>query len=213
MRFIPRCENRARVVYGGVDTLRFSPPPEGVERSGVISVGRLIPQKGQNYLVEGLPAGMNLTLIGRPYHRKYAEYLRGLSRGKSVDIQSASDETLVESYRQAEVVTLPAVYTDVFGVNHPVSELFPLVLLEAWACGTPVVCTTVGGMPEVVEDGKNGFLVPPNDPRALGDAVRYLHENPREARQMGREGRRLVEERFTWDAVAERCLRAYSEIA
>jgi starch synthase len=98
----------------------------------------------------------------------------------------------------------------VYGTTQKMPELLGLVMLESMACGTPVVCTDVGGMPEFVEEGVTGFIVPPNDPRALRERINYLLQNPEAALKMGRAGRRAVSEKFTWDVAARRCLAAYA---
>jgi glycosyltransferase involved in cell wall biosynthesis len=67
-------------------------------------------------------------------------------------------------------------------------------------------------MPEVVEDGKNGFIVEPGDRSALSDRLRWLASHPAEAAAMGDQGRRTVLERFQWSQVVQRCLDAYSEL-
>jgi glycosyltransferase involved in cell wall biosynthesis len=64
-------------------------------------------------------------------------------------------------------------------------------------------------MPEFVDEGVTGFVVPPNSPDALRDRIAFLLDNPAEAAAMGQRGRETVARRFTWRAVAERCLRAY----
>jgi glycosyltransferase involved in cell wall biosynthesis len=97
----------------------------------------------------------------------------------------------------------------VYGARHDKPELLGLVLLESMACGTPVICTNVGGMPEIVKDGVTGFVVPPNDPKALAARIAYLFDNPEVARAMGRKGRERVVEAFSWSKVAQRCLDAY----
>jgi glycosyltransferase involved in cell wall biosynthesis len=78
------------------------------------------------------------------------------------------------------------------------------------ACGTPAVCTDVASMPEVVEDGVTGFVVPPNDPAALGAKLTWLVEHRRESAEMGRAARRRVLDKFTWGAVVRRCMEIYS---
>ena len=83
------------------------------------------------------------------------------------------------------------------------------MLLEGMACGTPVVCTDVASMPEVVEDGVTGFVVPPNDPLTLGQKLRWLRDHPAAARRMGQMGRRRVLDRFRWSEVVKRCLEIY----
>jgi glycosyltransferase involved in cell wall biosynthesis len=78
------------------------------------------------------------------------------------------------------------------------------------ACGAPAVCTDVASMPEVVEDGVTGFVVPPNDPRALRQKLVWLRDNPERRREMGEAARRRVLERFTWPSVVRNCLEIYS---
>jgi glycosyltransferase involved in cell wall biosynthesis len=78
------------------------------------------------------------------------------------------------------------------------------------ACGTPVVCTRVASMPEVVEDGKTGFIVEPGDREAMHARLQWLAAHPTEANAMGAEGRRVVLERFQWPQVVQRCLDAYA---
>ena len=81
--------------------------------------------------------------------------------------------------------------------------------MESLACGTPVIGTKAGSLPEIVEDGVSGFLVPPNDPAELRERIDHVLAHPSEAKAMGKRGRETVLERFTWDAVADRCLRSY----
>jgi glycosyltransferase involved in cell wall biosynthesis len=78
------------------------------------------------------------------------------------------------------------------------------------ACGAPAICTDVASLPEVVEDGVTGFVVPPNDPQALGRKLCWLREHPDEAREMGEAARRRVLKTFTWGKVVRRCLEIYA---
>jgi glycosyltransferase involved in cell wall biosynthesis len=77
------------------------------------------------------------------------------------------------------------------------------------ACGTPVIVTRVASLPELVEDGKTGFVVPPNDAAALREGIETLRRDRALAAEMGRRARAAVLERFTWPAVVRRCLQAY----
>lgn len=90
-------------------------------------------------------------------------------------------------------------------------EPFGLINLEAMACETPVVASAVGGILEVVEDGKTGLLVPPAKPEALAQALTRVLENPELGARMGRAGRKRVEEKFSWVSVAERTEQVYAE--
>jgi glycosyltransferase involved in cell wall biosynthesis len=204
--------NRAHVIWGGVDTAKFSPasePPVN-PRNTVLYVGRLLPHKGINYLIEALPPGLSLRLIGRPYDENYVEELRRLAEGKAVIFDTASDDdALIAAYREALCVVLPSVYRDLYGSETRVPELLGQTLLEGMSCGIPAICTDVASMPEIVVNAVTGFIVPPNDPNALGEKLAWLRDHPEEANAMGAAGRRRVEEKFTWPQVVDRCLQAY----
>ena len=201
---------RVRVVYGGVDTHIFR--PLGVPRDRkVLFVGRLISAKGINYLVEAVDHSTMLRIVGRPYDRDYLGLLQTLARGKAVEFfTDASDEDLVREYSSALVTAVPSVDTDVYG-NRTSAELLSLVALESMACGTPVVATQCGALPEVVQDGVTGFLVPPGNANALWEKIRFLLDRPERASAMGSAGRERVLREFTWDRVVGRCLKAYRE--
>ena len=203
---------RAHVIYGGVDTEKFSP----CQRSGdtrdcpVLFVGRLLPHKGVNYLVEAVPAEVPLTIFGGAFDAAFLARLQELARGKDVRfVLRGTDQDLVAAYRGALCIVLPSVYRAVTGQESNVPELLGQSLLEGMACGLPALCTAVGAMPEVVEDG-TGFVVAPNDPAALRERILWLRGHPTEARAMGAAARQRVLEHFTWPATV-RCLEVYRQ--
>jgi glycosyltransferase involved in cell wall biosynthesis len=201
---------RARVVGGGVDTRRFSPDVSVVRDAGPLFVGRLVPHKGVPDLIRAVPADLPLTIVApRPDPAVHRE-LTALAESKSVRfLYDLPDDALVREYRRASAIVLPSVYRTAVGETR-VPELLGQTLLEGMACETPAVCTDVASMPEVVEHGVTGFVVPANDPRALGERLAWLHGHRAEASAMGRAGRRRVLSRFTWPLVVERCLEAYA---
>jgi glycosyltransferase involved in cell wall biosynthesis len=205
---------KATVIYGGVDPIFLAEPPSGWPRKRqVLFVGRLLPHKGINYLIEAVPPGVDLQVMGSAYDPDYFLLLRKLAENKRVTfVTNATDEDVLAAYRESTVTVLPTVYTDCYGRQYARPELLGLVLLESMACGTPVVCTAVGGMPEYVTDGQTGFVVPPNDPTALRHRLTLLLDDPALAERMGAAGRQVVEEQFTWRRVADRCLKAYEEV-
>ena len=201
---------RAHVILGGVDVEKFSPDPTVSHDGPVLYVGRLLPHKGIDDLVAAVPEDMPLELIGRPYHADFLERLRRLAAGKRVRFRhDCGDAELVAAYQRARCVVLPSVYRDLYGQETRVPELLGQTLLEGMACGAPAICTNVASMPEVVEDGVSGFVVPPNDPAALRAKLLWLRDHPEPWRRMGEAGRRRVLEKFTWAAVVRRCLDIY----
>lgn len=203
----------AHVILGGVDILRFSPGPGAERKPRVLFAGRLMPHKGINDLISALPPGLELELIGQPYDRRFVDDLKKMADGKPVVFRhDCDDDALVEAYRSAMCVVLPSVYRTMYGVESKTPELLGQTLLEGMACGAPAICTNVASMPEVVEDGVTGFVVPPNDPITLREKLIWLRDHPAEARAMGTAGRCRVLELFTWPAVVRRCLQIYRSL-
>lgn len=209
---------RTRVIYGGADPNRFRPEPSP-SRSGVLFVGRLTPHKGVDRLIQALPEGACLKVVGSEGHdprlpeRNYPALLRSLSATREVRfLGPAQDDDLPACYRSAVVLALPSVEMTCYGRPVRVSELLGLAVLEAMASGTPVVASRLGGLPEIVEHGVTGYLVPPGDVVALRERLAQLLGDPELAQRLGRRAREVVCERFTWQAVAARCLAAYAEL-
>lgn len=201
----------AHVILGGIDTEKFSPHPATARDGGAVFVGRLLPHKGVNYLIDGIPPDIPLDVIGQRMDERYFSDLQKLAEGKRVTFHhNAADADIVRVYRSALCVVLPSVYRHVYGGETAIPELLGQTLLEGMSCGAPGICTNVASMPEIVEDGRSGFIVPPNDPSALCRKIVWLRDHPSEAAQMGAAARQRVHDKFTWPAVIERCLEIYS---
>ena len=202
------CLAPLHIIYAGVDT-SFYRPTRPKERK-VIFVGRFIPNKGIEVLIEAMPHDVPLHIIGTPYDQRYYEDLKRLADGKKVSfLVGLSDEEIVDEYSSAMACVLPAVITNRYGGVCYTVQLFALPPVEAMACETVPIATNLFAHPEIIEDGVTGFLVPPNDPKALRERIAYVLAHPSEAKAMGERGRAAVLKRFTWDAVARRCLEAY----
>jgi glycosyltransferase involved in cell wall biosynthesis len=146
---------------------------------------------------------MELKIIGSGSRlEEYTELARTLGIEEEVHFLGHIDhDKLPEHYAAADLFVLSSRM-----------ESFGLVVAEAMACGLPVVATRVGGVPEVVDEGVTGLLVPPNDPEALAEAVNSLLDDPDRMKAMGAKGRERVREHFTWDKVAERMVGYFREI-
>jgi glycosyltransferase involved in cell wall biosynthesis len=200
---------RTTVIFGGADPDRFHPDPDD-RRTGVLFVGRITPHKGVDRLIRALPANAELTIVGSighdaaPPERGYPRLLRELaasSPGRVTFAGTIADEELPQLMRRHAVVALPSVEETCYGRRVATSELLGLSVIEAMASGTPVVCSRVGGVTEIVVDGETGYLVPPGDVDVL-----------RDREEMGRRARATAHERFTWTACARRCLECYEQL-
>lgn len=206
--------DRIRIVYGGVAPDRFSPGARSPEPFALF-VGRLLPHKGIDWLIQSLPPGRRLVIAGRPDDTAapgYLGHLRELARDAPVQFRiDPGDRELLQLYQSASVTVLPSVWTDLDGRTRRLPELLGLTLLESMACATPVIASRLGPLPEVV-DLSCGALVEPGDQPALGAALEQLLGDPGQVARLGEAARSRVLERFTWPAVAQRILSAYREL-
>lgn len=172
-----------------------------------VVAGRLEEQKGHDVLFDALSIllrkGLDFTLVvaGDGSRRSWLEQ-RSLSLGLAPRVQFVGQiEDVGGLLAAADAVLLPSR-----------REGLPLVLLEAMARGRPVVATSVGGVADVVTDGANGTLVPPEDPAALAVALEQLQRKADRAWRMGRSAAETVREHYTWHAVVDGFESVYDEV-
>jgi glycosyltransferase involved in cell wall biosynthesis len=110
-------------------------------------------------------------------------------------------KALVELYRQADLFVTATTW-----------EGMPNTVLEAMACGLPVVGTRASGLAELVRDGVNGYLVDVNDVATLADRLAGLVDNPYERQRMGKESRKIAEREFAWEYITEQYVAIYKRI-
>ncbi len=172
------------------------------------NVGRLAPQKGQRHLVGAMPMLLervpdaHLAIVGGG---ALEPYLRDLAREVGVP-----DHVHVLGPRKDVPAFMHAI--DAFAMPS-IWEGFGIVLLEAMAAARPIVASRVATIPEVVEDGETGLLVPPGDAVALADALTWLADSPAEARAMGEAGRQRLRTRFSLQKMVADTEGLYSELA
>ena len=204
----PMLGRKTCVIYNGIAARVHA--DRGRIKTGAcqgICVARLDALKGINDLVRGVAecktmrVGFDLSLVGDGPCRGELE---GLVR--SLDL---SDEISFLGWR--EDVPALLMHADMY-VLASYTEGMPLSILEAMAAGLPVVATAVGGVPELVQDGVTGLLVPPRDPQALAGAMSRLVKDPALRRRMGEAGRRRVEEHFSFDRMVQQYEDLYREL-
>ena len=188
----------------GVDATMFHPVAGRDGPFRILYVGRLELCKGVQYLLQAFSrlkmADAELVLAGpvmpeaRPLLEKYA--------GERVRVLGpVSRSELPRIYQGADVLVFPTVY-DAFG----------LVIIEAMACGIPVITTTHSGGPDVIDDGTDGFIIPIRNVDAIEEKVRWMAQHKADARDMGRAARDKIVRDFTRERYAERLVNTYRQI-
>lgn len=206
-------EARSRVISGGVDATKFCPSDIPRRPRSLVYVGRLLPHKGIDVLIRAMPEGASLRVIGRVSDHAYVAHLRDLARGKRVDfVDDASDVDIVRAYREACCAALLSVHVDHRGHHTLVPELLGQTPLEAMACGTPAVVSDAASLPEVVDDGVTGYVVRQHDVEQTRASLSRLLDDDRLRERLGAAGQTRVASQFSWEAVVQRCLRAYAEL-
>jgi len=224
LRCYPAVEpDRLRVIHNGIDTDEYRPDPAtdvleryGVdrERPYVIFVGRITHQKGVEHLLGAAPAFDPAAQFVLCAGAADTAELEATIRGRVEALQATRDGVvwIEQMLPRPEVIQL-LTHATLF-VCPSIYEPLGIVNLEAMACGTAVVASRIGGIPEVVDDGVTGFLVPLDDRFEEGIAARVneLLADPDLAARFGEAGRKRAVEQFAWSAIAERTAELYGSL-
>jgi len=200
---------RVTVIHNGVDTDKFHPGPPRPRGHRLLWVGRLSPEKGLKYLIEALPLvrervpDVHLTLVGEGSQeealRSQAEAL-GVADAISFAGPRPHDD-IPELMRQADLFVLPSL-----------NEGFGIVLIEAMASGLPIVASDTGGIPEIVEHGRTGVLVPPGESDSLAWAIMEVLRDGARTTEMVEGALAEVHKRFSSAAQVRAYERVYGEL-
>jgi len=216
--------SRITVIPNGVNMTRFPAPDVDGPRASriraefgfdagcplVVVVARLSKAKGLDHLIDAAPAILaarpdtRFLLVGPDDWGNRARLeARVHALGLDARVRFAGDRADVPAIlAEASVSVLPSL-----------SEAMPNGVLESMAAGAPVVATRVGGIPEAIEDGRNGLLVPPADPAALATAIGRLLSSPDEARRFARAARATIVDRFSLEQMVRSTSLVYERLA
>jgi alpha-maltose-1-phosphate synthase len=212
---------RIQVIRNGIDTTEYRPDPDtgvlaryGIDpsRPYVIFVGRITRQKGLPVLLHAasrlVPEAQLVLCAGQAdtpeLEAEVTELVNGLRASRSGVVwipEMLPKSEVIQLLTHATVFACPSVY-----------EPLGIVNLEAMACGTAVVGSRTGGIPEVVAEGETGLLVPPGEPEALAGALNSLLRDPDRAEAMGQAGRKRAVAEFGWPAIAAQTADLYAEL-
>lgn len=210
----PALAERVAVIHCGVEPAAYAPDPARRDRGPddplrLIAIGTLHEVKGQSHLVEacrllrerGVVASCGIVGDG-PDRPALARQIADAGLEGSVTLLGQLTETaVIDALHGADVLVAPSVPT-----RRGKREGIPVVLMEAMAAGLPVVASRLSGIPELVEDGVSGILVPPADPSSLATALAELAADPDRRRRMGAAGRAAVMRDFDVRANAARLI-------
>ena len=208
-------ESSITVVMNGADLRRFSPAQEGTNPSAefgphmIFACRQLFPRKGIRFLIEAVAAlkpkypDIRLIIAGDGFERpKLEELAQQLGIAEATRFLGwCANKELPRYYRGCAVSVIPSL-----------EEGFGIPAAEAMGCEIPVVATDAGGLPEVVEDGVTGFVVPKGNAAALAESMDRLLADAALRDKMGKAGRIRALQRFDWDRSVERFTDVYAEI-
>jgi glycosyltransferase involved in cell wall biosynthesis len=207
---------KSAFIANAVDASKFRPGITGetvrarygipLDHCLILCPRRLVPKNGLEFLIESLPSirrrfsDVSVLIAGDgPERERLEARVRELGLHESVIFAgNQGNDDLPEFYAAADIVAIPSL-----------KEATSIAGLEAMASACAVVATNVGGLPEIIEDGVSGLLVPLRDPEALALAIMRLIETPELRKQLGLAARARVEQKFTWEQVASETTRAY----
>lgn len=198
------------VIPNGVNIERFHPSKNEANEPTVLFVGRLVHRKGAHILVKAFSNVVKeipeakLIIVGEGYMKPLLQ-IRAKQLKLEENIQflgRISEEELLKTYQKSRIVVIPSLYRESFGI----------VALEAMATGKPIIATKVGGLPEIIRDEENGFLIPPGNHRILAEKIILLLSDEKLARRMGLIGRKIAVEKYSWNVIAERIINVYLEV-
>jgi len=212
--------HKIKVIHNGVDIKKFQPATDkrkikaelgfNPDDIAIVSVGRLYARKGLFTLIESMPAvvkrfpNAKFIISGKGQSDEMQKLIAHATRlgviGNIIFTGYYPDLKLPKLYQAADVFAFSTFY-----------EHHPFAVLEALSTGLPVVTTIVGGIPETIRTGKNGFLVKPFDEKAFADRILYLLEHPAEAYEMGAAARKTVVEKLDWRIVVKDAMKVYDQ--
>lgn len=212
--------NEAKIIVHsiGVDMTRFVSSGRNYNKRNniiLLTVGRFVEKKGYEYSIRAVAKlleqhqDMKYLIAGEgPLKKNLVMLASELKITKNIEfLGTINQNEAIELYKKADIFILPSVTA-----KSGDKEGTPTVLIEAQATGLPVVSTFHSGIPEIVENGKSGFLVQERDVNTLAEKIDFLIQHPELREEMGRYGRKFVEQKFDIKKLNKRLVEIYSNL-
>lgn len=200
--------SKIAIIGGGVDLSKYNYVED--KKRKVVYVGRILPHKGIENLIAAVGNDIECVIAGHALNDRYFNLLKELAIDRKVNfLLSASDAEIRSHIEEAAALVLPSVDVDLYGRGYHNSELFGLVIAEAFVCGTPSIVSDSSALPFVVDHEITGYVVPQNSPSAIRQRILQLFDNQFDAIEMGKRCRAKALRFYSWTEVADRCLANY----
>jgi len=209
-------ERDISIIPMGVDSQRaFTPPPQHVERRGLLFVGRLVDKKGIEYLLRALPQVLashpaeHLTVIGDgPLKQSLVELGETLNITEHLTFTGALTNRDIPHYLQTSAIAIfPSVVTDSGD-----QEGTPVAIMEALACGCPTIVADYPGVRDVISDNETGLLVAGKSPEGIADAILTLLNNQDLRLHLSRNGRQQVQAQYDWRVISDKFMSLFRKL-
>lgn len=218
--YLKRFKDKISVIPNGINLSDFSIPYSSrdcreklglpLDKKIILFLGYLAPYKGPDMLIKAMPQiikripNVELIFAGKGVMRENLESLtENLNINKNVKFKGfISDDTKILYYKAADIFCLPSTMS---------TECYPLTILEAMACGTPIIASNIGGISDAINEGENGLLVEPRNPESLAEAIINLLENEDIRRKMRKNGQKKIKDN-SWDCIAKETEKIYNKI-
>ena len=198
-------ERKISYLPSGVDTELFHPSEHKMDVTSILYVGTLVKRKGVEYLIKSfveLAAGITLDIMGDgPDRRRLENLTKTLKLENRIKFLGPQrQETVAKTLRERKIYVLPSL-----------SEGFPITLLEALSSGCAVITTSVSGIPHIIKQKENGILIDPENPHQIKASIELLIEDTSLRKHISKNGLELVQNKFSWNTVAEEVLTIYED--
>ena len=199
-KYLGNYKEKIVIISPGADTQRFV-PKDSTKKEGLLFVGQLNEGhkwKGLKYLLDAmalLPKDIKLTVVG---DGNLLSFYKGYAESKRLNVEfkgKITDDDLIVQLQNSKILVLP---------SYSAAESFGMVLVEAMACGTPVVGSDIGGIPYVIKENKTGLLVEPKNPTAIAETIEKLYNNKKLWDTLKENGIKEVKEKYDWKMIVDK---------